>query len=681
MPDSMKKFGLEFQLVNRSQNEFAKIMDQQKRLEKQLNNTLKAFNKLQSTANNTSLDASIKKMDKLTNSVKRYNDALKGATGGKIDPAGGRIDLAGEGSSAISTMMMANSFIDSISGISTKLFGALDSLPFGNILSSSLGSVTEGIVTSIATGNVIPAITGAIEGVLDVGLGIYRSASDFVHNAIFTGFQKGVQLITNAFTTYIPQTLDRELNQTKLSAVLGNDTLAQQLTASATKHAQTSSLSLQDMDFVLPNLVMANKSSGVTDDRMGKMTELEMEAIKRLNFKDSGKGAGVQGSLVALQEMLSGDMVSLQRRFEIGGAAIDRIKDAGKNSPEAMVEQLIKELEKMGVTEEALNKVQESTKSKLDRVQETLVDFFTNPTTGIFASFIEPFEPALDRVIEFMETGGGIVSKGFDMDGNMESITLLDSIIANFKMVLGKIGEIGVKLGESFMTGFVAQVDWSALWDAASGLLDTVSTYFTPSFEKLAGWVNDTFIPWLEDMDKLLQDENVRQGILDFIDGLTEVATNSLNMVKTITEKMPTIADTVKAVASFVSTVQGVVDKVASGIQKALSLLTSGEFGQTRETKQNAIKQSTAKGSGRKGEGFAKGLPYVPVDGFPAILHKGERVLTAQQNRQYNQGGSNVSIAKISDTIVVREDADITKIANALVKKLTESKVVFGGAY
>ena len=670
MSDSMKKFGLEFQLVNRSQNEFAKIMDQQKRLEKQLNNTLKAFNKLQSTANNTSLDASIKKMDKLTNSVKRYNDALKGASGSKIDPAGGS-------SSAISSIMTANSYIDSISGISNKLFGALDSLPFGNILSSSLGSVTEGIVTSITTGNVIPAITGTIEGALDVGLGIYRSASDFVHNAIFTGFQKGVQLITSAFTTFIPQTLDRELSQTKLSAVLGNDKLAQQLTASATKHAQTSSLSLQDMDFILPNLVMANKASGVTDSRMGNMTELEMEAIKRLNFKDSGKGAGVQGSLVALQEMLSGDMVSLQRRFEIGGAAIDRIKDAGKNSPEAMVEQLIKELEKMGVTDEALTKVQESTKSKLDRVQETLVDFFTNPTTGIFASFLEPFEPAIDRVIEFLETGGGIVSKGFDMDGNMESITLLDSIIANFRMVLGKIGEIGVKLGESFMTGFVAQVDWSALWEAASGLLDTVSTYFTPSFEKLAGWVNDTFIPWLKDMDELLQDENVRQGILDFIDGLTEVATNSLNMVKTITEKMPTIADTVKAVASFVSTVQGVVDKVATGLQNALSLLTSGEFGKTRETKQNAIKQSTAKGSVKK----AVGMPYVPKDDYPVLLHKGERVLTAQQNRQYNQGGSNISIAKISDTIVVREDADITKIANALVKKLTESKVAFGGAY
>ena len=74
-------------------------------------------------------------------------------------------------------------------------------------------------------------------------------------------------------------------------------------------------------------------------------------------------------------------------------------------------------------------------------------------------------------------------------------------------------------------------------------------------------------------------------------------------------------------------------------------------------------------------------MPYVPKDDYPVLLHKGERVLTAQQNRQYNQGGSNISIAKISDTIVVREDADITKIANALVKKLSESKVAFGGAY
>jgi hypothetical protein len=102
----------------------------------------------------------------------------------------------------------------------------------------------------------------------------------------------------------------------------------------------------------------------------------------------------------------------------------------------------------------------------------------------------------------------------------------------------------------------------------------------------------------------------------------------------------------------------------------------------TRNLREQGIKQGTTSTKGGKNkQGYAKGLPYVPRDGYEAILHKGERVLTAQQNRQYNQGGSNISIAKLSDTIVVREDADITKIANALVKKLNESKVVFGGAY
>ena len=56
MSDNMKKFGLEFVLENKSKSAFSQIMDQQKRLEKQLNNTIKAFNKFQSSANNNSFD-------------------------------------------------------------------------------------------------------------------------------------------------------------------------------------------------------------------------------------------------------------------------------------------------------------------------------------------------------------------------------------------------------------------------------------------------------------------------------------------------------------------------------------------------------------------------------------------------------------------------------------------------
>ena len=74
-------------------------------------------------------------------------------------------------------------------------------------------------------------------------------------------------------------------------------------------------------------------------------------------------------------------------------------------------------------------------------------------------------------------------------------------------------------------------------------------------------------------------------------------------------------------------------------------------------------------------------LKLLPKDDYPVLLHKGERVLTAQQNRQYNQGGSNVSIPKLADTIVVREDADIDKIASALVKKIKTNTISYGGVF
>lgn len=675
MSDNMKKFGLEFVLENKSKQAFAQIMDQQRRLEKQLNNNIKAFNKFQSAVNNTSLESSIKKMDKLTNSVKRYNDALAGAKGGSLDPTGG---LSG----AVKDFMTADYLRDSIGNMSNTIISAFDSMPFGQLYSGFASNMFDGIATSIATGSFVPAIIGAIQGGVQSAVNVYTTASDLVHNAIYSAFQKGSQLIMNAITTFVPQTLERSYDQAKLNAVLGDDKLGQQLTAMGVQYAKDSSLSLQDVDFVLPNLVMANKSTGVQNDKMAELIQAELEAITRLNFKDSGQGAGVQGSLVAIQEMLSGDFVSLQRRFEMGGASIDRIKDAQKNGSLAAIEQLIKELESMGVTDEALKKLQKSTQFKLGFIEESLTDFFTNPNTGIMASLIAPFEPAIDKIANFFETGGGLSGqfKFDELTRVYEEMTVLESLTEQFRQVLGKIGEFGFKLGESFFNGFVTQVDWEALWGAVSSLLDTISTYFTPAFEILAQWVNATFIPWLGEINALLQDESIRQGILDFIKGLTDIATRSLNMTTTILEKMPLFSGLVNAVGSFVSGVQKVVDSILSGLQTLSNALKTPATSAVDPTGSRTNPKRGAQYKTKK-EGNAKGLPYVPYDGYETILHKGERVLTAQQNRQYNQGGSNVSIPKLADTIIVREDADIDKIARALVKKIKTNAISYGGVF
>ena len=70
--------------------------------------------------------------------------------------------------------------------------------------------------------------------------------------------------------------------------------------------------------------------------------------------------------------------------------------------------------------------------------------------------------------------------------------------------------------------------------------------------------------------------------------------------------------------------------------------------------------------------GFAGGLNYVPYDNFPALLHQGERVLTAAENASgaYGGGGSNtvnitVNTRELSraqtDYIIRRADAELGK--------------------
>lgn len=66
----------------------------------------------------------------------------------------------------------------------------------------------------------------------------------------------------------------------------------------------------------------------------------------------------------------------------------------------------------------------------------------------------------------------------------------------------------------------------------------------------------------------------------------------------------------------------------------------------------------------------ATGIPRVPYDNFPALLHEGESVLTKRETNNLHNGMGSVHIAKLSDTIIIREEADIDKIASALTMRI-----------
>lgn len=71
--------------------------------------------------------------------------------------------------------------------------------------------------------------------------------------------------------------------------------------------------------------------------------------------------------------------------------------------------------------------------------------------------------------------------------------------------------------------------------------------------------------------------------------------------------------------------------------------------------------------------GYATGLGRVPYNNYPALLHEGERVLTAAEARSYNQGGTG-SVQIVMNGTTIREDADIDRVAQALLEKLRQAK-------
>ena len=76
----------------------------------------------------------------------------------------------------------------------------------------------------------------------------------------------------------------------------------------------------------------------------------------------------------------------------------------------------------------------------------------------------------------------------------------------------------------------------------------------------------------------------------------------------------------------------------------------------------------------RSGGAKAFGMSYVPYDNFPALLHEGERVLTASQARQYDAGGSlsiTINLGGVSTRMESRQDAE--EIARVIAEEVVQA--------
>ena len=74
------------------------------------------------------------------------------------------------------------------------------------------------------------------------------------------------------------------------------------------------------------------------------------------------------------------------------------------------------------------------------------------------------------------------------------------------------------------------------------------------------------------------------------------------------------------------------------------------------------------------------GQRTIPYDNFPIRAHQGEMLLPRREADNYKKGKTekpNISI--VMNGTVIREDADIERMASELVRKINEQRIITNG--
>lgn len=168
----------------------------------------------------------------------------------------------------------------------------------------------------------------------------------------------------------------------------------------------------------------------------------------------------------------------------------------------------------------------------------------------------------------------------------------------------------------------------------------------------------------------------VIQGITDVVQGVVDFVTNIANgdwstawnsLAGVVQGAFELIAGVIEGVVGLVG---GVVKAVGDGVAKVGGALSGKGSGKTAKVGHNAAGTESWRG----------GWTYVNEKGGEIMnLPSGTQIIPHEASRNTPVGGGNITIAKLADSIIVREDADIERIGDAIVRKLRAAQQNRGG--
>lgn len=293
---------------------------------------------------------------------------------------------------------------------------------------------------------------------------------------------------------------------------------------------------------------------------------------------------------------------------------------------------------------EALPGILEKIKTTVTDALRSIIEIIPNEYLPLVAGILA----ALGTVAGYIAGAsfvGKIINAGRQIIGGLKKLWAVLSanpIVLIVALVVGLIAAFitAYKTNDEFR----AKVDavWSAVKTTVVNAINAVKSFITVTVPETVNKVIEFF--------KALP-EAALQLARDFINNIVATLTGLvLDIYNAGKEIITNLVDGAKSIFSnLVNLGQDVVDKIKEGISNAWSGLTSW-FENLWNNLFNRKATISVDQNGATAQPYRTGLEYVPYDGFPAILHRGESVLTRAEAKEWRDGKNSGGVV-INQTI------------------------------
>lgn len=329
--------------------------------------------------------------------------------------------------------------------------------------------------------------------------------------------------------------------------------------------------------------------------------------------------------------------------------------------------------------------VWETIKEAIGNAIENISLFFTETLPATFNSAVESIGNFVNNIIEFFTV---TIPEAFSTFVNETIPNAINSIVQWFEQLPYMIGyAIGELIGYFYL--FATNL-WTWITTELPLIVEGIIQWFAQLPSRIWGWLTGVVtnvIKWGVEMynNAVLAASNFVNGAIEWISQLpsriwTWLTTTVSNVISwganMVSQARSTATNFVNSFISFITSLPSKVWGIIKQIPSKVSAIGSQLYNAGRNIFQslwNGIKSvgesilgwvsdfagkirsfvsgiidgfqnivsgaNEAKSAARSVDGkHANGLDYVPYNGYVAELHEGERVLTKQQNKEYNEG-------------------------------------------